>query len=260
MKDQTSSCWLLFEKSEETRVSQGFSLYGDKTGVCYRFDSLVPNFKRIKSGDFVVLRKENEIIGTAFVGAIYQENGLKAHRRCPIPGCGSTDIRLRKNLLPKFRCGKAACGAAFDAPLETSVEVTLFEAEIINYSPLDHTLSVASVKTCSTTKKGPQSQLSILQLDRSKLEKIMNMPRFDDLIVPIGSGRCGQGFGLSIAERKAVELHAMAQATDHYRAGGWTVTTFGAMGVGGATGASLLQPVMSAASTSAAVTIARFIG
>lgn len=35
--------WLILEKSDETRVSQGIDGYRDVTGESYQYDSLVPN-------------------------------------------------------------------------------------------------------------------------------------------------------------------------------------------------------------------------
>jgi hypothetical protein len=66
--------WLLLEKSDETRVSKGIDGYRDTTGESYHYDSLVPNHLNVAIGDFVVLRKENEIIG---VNRVIKELGFK---------------------------------------------------------------------------------------------------------------------------------------------------------------------------------------
>ena len=65
--------WLLLEKSDDTRISKGIDGYQDKTGESYHYDSLVPNHKQLGTDDYVVLRKENEILGIGRVSSIVQE-------------------------------------------------------------------------------------------------------------------------------------------------------------------------------------------
>jgi len=62
------SYWLLLEKSDETRVSGGIDPYKDKTGEQYHYDSAVANARKVKSGDYAILRKENTILGLAEIG------------------------------------------------------------------------------------------------------------------------------------------------------------------------------------------------
>jgi len=111
--------WLLLEKSDETRISKGIDGYQDQTGESYRYDSLVPNHKNLAGGDFVVLRKENEILGVGEIAGISEVNDAKIHRRCP--ECRSTDIRERTTKQPKWKCGK--CAHEFSEPEESIVEV-----------------------------------------------------------------------------------------------------------------------------------------
>jgi hypothetical protein len=119
-----SNHWLLLEKSDETRISKGIDGYQDQTGEFYQYDSLVPNHKNITSGDYVVLRKENEILGVGEIGTISEDTDAKIHRRCP--ECHSTDIRERIRKIPKWKCGK--CSHEFSEPQETIVEVRTFAA------------------------------------------------------------------------------------------------------------------------------------
>lgn len=211
--------WLLLEKSDETRVSKGIDGYQDQTGESYHYDSLVPNHKNLASGDSVVLRKENEILGIGEISQISDREDTKIHRRCP--ECKSTDIRERTTKLPKWKCGK--CPHEFSEPEETIVEVRSFVATIDDFQRLTAPSSVKEVKLCAASGDGVSSQLSILQLDEAKIRTLL------EGITPITSTRKqspvigGQGFGLSQRERKAVELRAMNVARNLYESQGWTV-------------------------------------
>lgn len=211
--------WLLLEKSDETRISKGIDGYMDRTGESYHYDSLVPNHKQLTSGDPVVIRKEDDILGVGRVSAITEEVATKFHRRCP--KCGSTDIRERIKKLPTWKCGK--CPTEFSEPEETSTEVQSYVATIAGFSRLASAPTVAAVKSCSTAENGPRSMLSILELDPQKIQTLL------EGVYPVSSFTAsshkerGQGFGLSASERKQVELQAMHLARHVYEKNGWKV-------------------------------------
>ena len=207
--------WLLLEKSNETRISKGIDGYKDSTGESYHYDSLVPNHRNVNTDDFVVIRKENEIIGVGTIGEILETDDTKIHRRCPV--CISTDIRERWTKHPRFKCGK--CAEEFSKPNETIKEVRSFVANIKNFTKLNSPPSVKAVKMCA--RNGVSSQLSMLRLDPSKVLTVF------EGIEPSRSSRSYstefgvQGFGLSQAERKAVENRAMQVARALYEDTGW---------------------------------------
>ncbi|HGT3367021.1 TPA: DUF3883 domain-containing protein [Pseudomonas aeruginosa] len=211
-------CWLLLEKSDETRISKGIDGYQDKTGEEYRYDSLVPNFKNIKSGDLVILRKEDEILGFGRIGIISNSRTIKTHRRCP--SCKSTDIRARKKRLPKWKCGQ--CAIEFPKADTTETPVTSFVAKLEDFARFDIQPPVQSVKSCATSSNGAVSQLSMLQLDLDKVRTLLEgidiqpSPRHK-------SSEINTGLGLSAMERKCVELHAMEIARKLYEEEGWMV-------------------------------------
>jgi len=211
--------WLLLEKSDDTRISKGIDGYQDKTGELYKYDSLVPNHKQFGIGDYVVLRKENEILGVGRVGNIAQEADAKIHRRCP--ECSSTDIRERSTKSPKWKCGK--CAHEFEAPRESIVEVQLFEATIDEFSRLNSPPSVHDVKRCAAEVDGINSQLSILELDSTKIQTLLEGTAVSPSVRTTKSTKGGQGFGLSQPERAAVEKRAMDAARELYEDAGWKV-------------------------------------
>jgi ribosomal protein L37AE/L43A len=218
-----SKWWLLLEKSDETRVSQGIDAYRDETGRAYHYDSLVPNHRNLSPGDSVVIRKENEILGTGLITDISVTEGTKTHRRCPT--CGGTDVRERVTLIPKWKCGK--CAAEFAAPTETTTNVRSFVAAIQGFQGLSRPPTVQQVKACAVGGNGGKSQLSMIELDPDRLAAALggSLPENATLAA---LGRTinklgGQGFGLSAEQRRAVELRAMSVVEDMYIAEGWAM-------------------------------------
>lgn len=212
--------WLLFEKSDETRVSKGIDGYKDATGESYCYDSLVPNHLKVAKGDFIVLRKENEIVGIGAIGDIAEKEDVKLHRRCP--SCGSTDIRERSTLLPKWKCGK--CAEEFSEPNETITAVRSYVAEINEFVKLNAPPSVTAVKMCAAGGSGVGSQLSMLCLDPKKVRNLLEgLDAAPSSRMPVAETG-GQGFGLSQVERRAVDLRAMQLARRLYEEAGWEVT------------------------------------
>jgi ribosomal protein L37AE/L43A len=211
--------WLLLEKSDDTRISQGIDGYQDHTGEAYQYDSLVPNHKNLAEGDFVVLRKENEILGIGSISKIAEDGDAKIHRRCP--ECHSTDIRERSKKRPRWKCGK--CAHEFSEPEETIAEVRSYVAAIEGFSKLNAPPSVRDVKRCAVSGNGEASQLSMLQLDAVKIQTLLEGVTPSPSSRGPAPGAEGQGFGLSHAERKAVELHAMRKARELYESRGWKV-------------------------------------
>lgn len=223
--DTRPNYWLFLEKSDETRVSGGIDPYKDKTGEQYHYDSAVANARNVKSGDYAILRKENTILGIAKIGYIHETRATKTRRRCP--DCNSTDIRERTTKLPKWKCGH--CAKEFSTPKDTTAEVTSFVAEISFFNRLEPAPSVKSVKRCAASGNGVASQNSIMKLDGVKLKDLLGEfePKIEE---SSGQGKdsSGQGFGLSIEERKAVELLAMETARELYENNGWRVVDMSA--------------------------------
>jgi hypothetical protein len=211
-------CWLLLEKSDETRISKGIDGYQDKTAEVYRYDSFVPNYKNIKTGDVAILRKEGNILGSGRIGLIVEAPSIKTHRRCP--SCRSTDIRERKTRTPKWKCGH--CATEFFEPGTTQASVMSFTAHLEGFVRFGNPPSVQAIKSCAACGDGLASQLSMLELD---LELVRTLLEGTDIQLSPRScaGDSGQGLGLSSEERKCVELHAMGIARKLYEEAGWLV-------------------------------------
>ena len=173
MAEPGKSYWLLLEKSDENRVSAGIDSYGDVTGHYYNYDNLVPNCRQLKSGDFIIIRKNQTIHGCGFVGDITITEGMtKEHRRCPVSHCSSTDIRPRKVKTPRWKCGP--CGHEFSEPKRTTAVVEVHSASIVGYRAFDTRPPVREIKACAQgVSNGVKSQLSMLRLDPVKLEGLV---------------------------------------------------------------------------------------
>jgi len=117
-----SNSWLLLLKSED-RVFAGNLGYEDVAERFYSWDSRVPNHEKLQPGDKIVLWNGKYSLGVSSIESIEtKENQSKEIRRCPF--CKTTDIRERKTLSPKFKCGKGECRKEFD---ETQVEIESVE-------------------------------------------------------------------------------------------------------------------------------------
>ena len=211
--------WLLLEKSDDTRISKGIDGYLDKTGEAYHYDSLVPNHKQLGRGNYVVLRKENDILGIGRVESIAQDTDAKIHRRCP--KCRATDIRERITKTPTWKCGK--CAHEFETPEETIAEVQSFVASIVDFTRLNAPPTVQEVKRCASEGNGVASQLSILELAPGKIQTLLEGVAVSPSPRSLETGKGGQGFGLSHPERTAVEMRAMRVARSLYEQQGWKV-------------------------------------
>ena len=76
---------------------------------------------------------------------------------------------------------------------------------------------------CAESGDGSSSQLSMLRLDPVKIQTLFEGIDPSPSSQSPTTGTSGQGFGLSQAERRAVELRAMQVARALYEGAGWDV-------------------------------------
>jgi hypothetical protein len=110
-----------------TETEQGPSAYPNELGVCYIYDTTVPNGRHIAPGDLAIVRDDTLVLGAGWIDSIDTVPGRKIRPRCPT--CGRAGRRPRKKLQPKYRCPH--CSAEFDDAIEEEVDVKVFNA---NYS------------------------------------------------------------------------------------------------------------------------------
>jgi len=209
----TSKLWLILEKSDETRVYGGKGGYDDNTGKKYNYDNLVPNHKNIKTGDVVIIRKENVIIGFGMIENISKEQIKKDQYRCP--ECDRTSIKQRKKRIDKFKCGN--CKLEFNNPKKNEITVTAYSASIINFFTIPKPPSVADLKRCAVTGDGTKSQLSMMQLDLNRAKELIPLllveaDTFEEAEKPESTVRTEGGIAFYISQKieRNPELRAAA--------------------------------------------------
>lgn len=154
--------WMCYQKSTEENS------YNDVLGQNYNYDSNVPNFKQVASGDIVVIRIGDSISGYGIISDIQEFMGMKTIQRCPL--CERTSINMRKHKKPKYKCKD--CKHEFDNAKENEVKVKKFSAIISSFKKLSKHISSEQVKTCST-RSGQHCQNSIINLDETKIKTLL---------------------------------------------------------------------------------------
>ena len=94
---ELSHCWSLLTVGDDRQYG-GNTGYDDQASEIYRYDSKVPNYRRIRPGDIILLRDQKYAFGVAVIEEITTEEGQKEHQRCP--SCRTTKIKERKTMTP----------------------------------------------------------------------------------------------------------------------------------------------------------------
>lgn len=151
-----SRAWLLLSFGDDRQYA-GNPGYLDEPRRLYRYDSFVPNHKQIAQGDYVFIRDKRHLQGVARVETITETPGEKKRSRCPV--CGTTGIKARKSLSPRYRCDHQH---EFDTPDEGMVPCQLYSAEYGNtFVPTPAALPVQELKNACPR---PAGQLAIQEI------------------------------------------------------------------------------------------------
>lgn len=93
--------WLLRSvPDEENRSAASGKIYDDALEFRYVYDSKVPNHKNVREGDFVLIRDNSILLGSAVIRKIESYEADKVMTYCP--NCGSTRITFKSDGL--WRC------------------------------------------------------------------------------------------------------------------------------------------------------------
>lgn len=160
--------WLCLEKPIEDWVVQRAS-YGDQLGQLYSWDDRVPNCRSLQAGHLIALWDGEQMHGVSVIEHIALGKGTKVVLRCPSASCNRTDVRVRKDRLPAYRCGK--CQLEFDQPTREVVEVETFTAD---YEAAWTPVVGIDAKQCRALAVSPVSQHSLRPLDPAKLEGLFS--------------------------------------------------------------------------------------
>lgn len=151
----------------DDRQYGGNSGYEDDLTIVYKYDSKVPNHKKVQVGDFAVLRGKKSVLGTAVVNRIEERLGPKTFNRCP--KCNTTSIRHRPSMSPAWRCDVHR--HEFDEPVVSEIEVRLFEALFEgSFVALERDLAVDHLREIAINRN---DQHAIQRLDLGQLEDLL---------------------------------------------------------------------------------------
>ena len=93
--------------------------YSDHVFERYQFNNFVPNSRRVRLRDILIVRDRDNVLGFARILRLDQALGTTSFRRCP--ACGTTKINRRTTKQPTFRCRS---GDEFNQPLEDVTSCT----------------------------------------------------------------------------------------------------------------------------------------
>lgn len=148
--------WLLLSFGDDRQYA-GNPGYLDEPRRLYRYDSFVPNHKQVQEGDYVFIRDKHRLQGVARIEKINRANGEKLRSRCPV--CGTTGIKARKSLSPRYRCDHKH---EFDTPDEGMVPCQLYTAEYGN--TFVSTPEALPIQELKGARLRPAGQLAIQEI------------------------------------------------------------------------------------------------
>ena len=162
--DANRNVWVIMSFGADA-AWEGNVGYSDDALAQYQFDNFVPNSRRIRLGDALIIPDREAIFGFARVERLEAELGVKTFRRCP--SCGTTKFKRRATTLPKYRCPNRH---EFDAPTEDRVPCTRFT---IHYGgSFTPSIPPTSVEVLQPAYLNAGTQLSIRPVEYERARSI----------------------------------------------------------------------------------------
>jgi ribosomal protein L37AE/L43A len=127
-----SKAWL-FKAFGKEQSYGGHDGYSDIIEEVYKYDSFVPNNKRVSEGDYALIRDQDVLLGLAKISKIETVVGSKRRRKCP--KCGTSSLNQRTIKRPLFKCDK--CKYEFDNPIASDDVCDLYSAFLENFVDLN---------------------------------------------------------------------------------------------------------------------------
>jgi len=172
--------WLVLSFGEE-RQHGGNAGYRDDPERVYRYDSFVPNHKRVSEGDLLVIAGRKGLMGFARIARIERQPGYKTFLRCP--ECRTSAIKKRKFAKVLFRCNH---GHEFDVPLSEEVECQEFAAHYEGtFVRATHDIPMHELRE-ACLKYADQLAIQQLDFDRIQIKAYYSAPELEALLgVPV---------------------------------------------------------------------------
>ena len=158
--------WLLLAYGDD-RAYAGNRGYDDRLDR-YSYDSNVPNWKRVTTGDLAIIagrvgrRGPPEMSGTAAIERVTSTIGSKEIGRCPT--CGHPRYKARSTKLPTYRCDR---GHEFDTAIVEQVVVRKLTAWF--GGTYRHIPNALSPKQLKSLQHGPRDGNAIRPLEYGKI-------------------------------------------------------------------------------------------
>jgi len=148
--------WVFTTKSDSERSWSANQGYDDSVGLYYSYDSNVAQSRRVRTGDLVVIRVDDDVAGWGIIEHIdVVPNQPKLITRCP--ACKRTRHHRRTRMLPAYKCDNEGCGYEFndDDAIQQFESVTAFRAYYANTwteaaRPIDFR-ELAEIQTSAST-------------------------------------------------------------------------------------------------------------
>jgi predicted RNA-binding Zn-ribbon protein involved in translation (DUF1610 family) len=163
----TDAGWLCVTKETEAhgRLGEG---YGDVLGERYVWKADLPNARRIAVGDAIVLWNNEKLLGVSWIHDIEEFTETRSTFHCP--NCQRADVRIRKTVSPKYRCGD--CGTVFEIPIVKQTEAQYLSASYgAGWTPSVQAIGRAA---CKDLSRRPASQLSLQDIDMTKFRVLVD--------------------------------------------------------------------------------------
>ncbi len=168
-EEKSPKAWMLlsFVEGQQYAGNRG---YDDDPRDLYKYDSLVPNHRRLSEGDVVFIRDREHVLGMAVIQKISSSPGTKTLLRCP--ACRTTSIKARTQSSPRYRCNN---GHTFEEPMAETRDVKLYEAKF--GSSFVTLIGELRVEQLRSALKGSSDQLSIQPVDLDRLRPALRSSR-----------------------------------------------------------------------------------
>lgn len=152
--------WLCNSKSAGT-ATRSSDVFDEVLGESYIWPASIPRASAIRVGDVIVIWNSSRMLGFSFVEQIESLNVRREHLRCPNSDCARKDMRDRKNLTPRYKCGK--CSHETDKPIVELTEDPFFRADYsAGWVEIE---TEVDAETCRLLTRNPIDQHSIREID-----------------------------------------------------------------------------------------------
>lgn len=180
VRSRDERTWLLLTFGDDRQYA-GNRGYEDDPSRVYRYDSFVPNFRQLGTGDAVVLQARERALGCARIEHIDEQDGTKDRQRCP--ECRTTAIKTRRTARPLYRCDR---GHEFDEPLSERVPCKLFAAHFgATFVPVTDSPDLQSVRAACPNYNG---QLAMQQIDQVLIRESPALAPLAAALLAVGMG------------------------------------------------------------------------